>query len=116
MNQYSKPINSPDGQYQITLAEREAGNSHWVLTPTLRDTRSGETLLELSSRWSLDETHWRSESSVTLILRKYPGNHTPPDVTLTVDCAARTAQVGEAPPHPLADSESHLDGALAFTR
>lgn len=66
-------LSSPSGRYEITLAEREAFNSHWVHTPALLDKQTGETLLALSSSWSLDDSAWQSDSVVALTVRKYPG-------------------------------------------
>ena len=107
-------LTSPAGRYEITLSEREAFNSHWVHTPTLVDKHTGETLLALGSSWSLDESAWQSDSIVALTVRKYPGNHSPPDVVAMIDCDGRTAQVGEGAPVSLAELERRLDAALSW--
>jgi hypothetical protein len=107
-------LKSPAGTYEITLAEREVFNTHWLHVPSLRDVHTGETFLALSEEWSLDESAWQTDSVVTLRLRKYPGNHTPPDVVAIVDCAERTATVGEGASGPLADLEQRLDAVLTW--
>ena len=107
-------LNSPTGLYAITLAEREVFNTHWLHVPSLQVAQTGETFLTLGEQWSLDESAWQSDSIVALTLRKYPGNHTPSDLVATVDCAARTARVGEGAFAPLADLEQRLDRALTW--
>ena len=88
--------------------------SLWVETPTVSDKVTGEVLLAFeNTNWSLDAADWVSDSVVQLWLRKYPGAHTPPGVMVTLDCGARTAQVGEMTV-PLQDVERTLDRTLAW--
>ena len=108
---------SPTGRYAITIAAWEVRMSLWIESPTLTDTQSGEVLVSFRDpHWSLDSAVWRSESEVVLELRKYPGNHTPVQVTAIVDCAARTADVGPVKVESLKRLESALDAALVWNR
>ena len=86
---------SPTGRYEVTFYDREVFNTHWVQTPTLVDRQSGETLFGFTdTRWSVDEREWLDDSVVRFHLRKYPGNHQPGEIIVTLDCAARAATFG----------------------
>lgn len=88
--------------------------SLWVETPTVVDTATGATLLSFDDgRWSLDAADWLSDSVVQLWLRKYPGAHLPSGVMVTLDCGARTAQIGETT-WPLREVEPALNRALTW--
>jgi hypothetical protein len=105
---------SPSGRFQIELDEREVFNTCWVGTPTIIDRADGSVVLSFTDTfWSADAAAWNGDR-VTLTLRKYPGNHTPSDIQATVDCAARTAAVGGAPPTPIAGLEAALSAALTW--
>ena len=109
------PDESPDGRYGITFHEHEAFNSHWVRTPTITDKTSGGVMLAIhDTRWSVDEAEWRDDSVVKLVMRKYPGNHEPGDITVVVDCRRGTAAVGEGAPVSLAALEPAMDRALTW--
>jgi hypothetical protein len=89
--------------------------SLWIETPTLLDKSTGETLLAFKdSNWSLDAAHWLSDSTVKLTLRKFPGNHLPVNIIATLDCARRTARIGEKEFQSLAEVETALDNALTW--
>jgi hypothetical protein len=108
---------SPGGRYSIAIAPWEVRMSLWIESPTLTDTETGEVLLSFRDpHWSLDSADWRSDSVVALELRKYPGNHTPVQVTATVDCEARTAEVGAVRVESLKRLEKALDEALVWDR
>jgi hypothetical protein len=51
-----------------------------------------------SELWSLDHSDWQSESVVKLRLRKFPGNHEPAQVGVSVDCRHGTAQLDSGLP------------------
>src|ERR1700741_2899613 len=89
-------LRSPSGRFLITLYEREVFNTHWMHTPTLSDSESGETLIAFDEQWSLDASEWRGDS-VALTLRKYPGDHVPPQLVVSIDCLAKAAKRGEPP-------------------
>lgn len=105
---------SPGGRYEVTFYEHEAFNTHWVQTPTVVDRQSGETLLAFGdTRWSVDEREWLGDSVARFHMRKYPGNHDPGELVLTLDCAARTAALGTARV-PFAELEQRMDAALTW--
>jgi hypothetical protein len=106
---------SPDGRFEILTDAWEAGNSHWVETPSIRDRISGEPIPSFTDNsWSLDESLWCSGSIVRLTLRKYPGNHEPSSVMAIVDCAARTAITGGGRSVPLHAIESALEAEMTW--
>lgn len=106
---------SPSGRYKITFDEREVFNTCWVQVPTLVDTRTGETLLSFKDRfWSADEVEWRSDSVVVMELRKYPGNHLPSSLKMSVDCSAGSGTVEDRPPRAIAVLEQDLEAALTW--
>jgi hypothetical protein len=106
---------SPSGRYKITFDSREVFNTCWVETPTLVDTRTGETLLAFKdTHWSADRIQWKSDSVVVLELRKYPGNHVPNSVYATVDCSAGSGAVGSRAPRAIAMLERDLEAALTW--
>lgn len=104
---------SPDGRFTIEITAWEARMSHWIETPRLVDASGAVVFAFVSSSWSLDDATWTAPRVVRMTLRKYPGNHTPPQILCTIDCDARTATIGEAVV-PLAELEGHLDGSLQW--
>lgn len=109
-----EPTVSPSGRYEVSVSPWEARMSLWVDTPTVSDTLHGAVLLAfVDGNWSLDEARWLSDHVVELRLRKYPGSHTPPQLVTTLDCKARTGQLG-AETVPLNRLESALDRALTW--
>jgi hypothetical protein len=85
---------SPDGRFVFHIFPWEARMSLWIETPNLVEVASGERLVRFKdSNWSLDGATWLDSGRVTMTLRKYPGDHTPGNFEVTVDCAARTAAV-----------------------
>jgi hypothetical protein len=110
-----KNSESPSSRFLITISAWEARMSLWIETPTLIDCSSGERLLVFKdSNWSLNSAEWLSESVVVLKLRKYPGNHIPSEVTATVDCTAKTAEVNGKKVDTLGNVERYLDAALVW--
>jgi hypothetical protein len=113
--EYSRKISSPSGRYEIDIVSREVFNTHWIELPRLLDKQTGETLFAFEdSHWSMDEAQWLGESLVRFTLRKYPGNHKPGELIATIDCAARTAKIGEVDAGSLQELEAGLDGALRW--
>ena len=111
----SRTVESPTGRFQISVSMREVFNSHWVESPTLLEKSTGTMLLTFGDRnWSLDEARWLDDSTVALTLRKYPGNHTPADVVVTVDCAGRSAKIGETELKARNEVEPALERALTW--
>jgi hypothetical protein len=106
---------SPSGRFTITISAWEARMSLWIETPTLSDGSTNERLLVFKdSNWSLNSAEWLSDSIVVLKLRKYPGNHIPAEVTATIDCLAKTAEVNGKRVETLAQIERCLDEALTW--
>jgi hypothetical protein len=90
--------------------------SLWIDTPTLTDRRSGENLLSFEDpNWSLDSARWLDDSTVLLTLRKYPGNHEPGALEVTVDCAGRAAMIGTVKVGALRELEQQMEKALKWT-
>ncbi len=114
MNVTNRSI-SPDGRYQVTTAAWEARMSLWIEMPWITDLRENKRVLSFnSSHWSLDEARWLGDTTVELVMRKYPGNHKPPDLKVTVDFATSTARVGEREVPSLQDLERVMDAALDY--
>jgi hypothetical protein len=106
---------SPSGQYRIAISAWEARMSCWIETPSLFDKMTGEKLLAFQdSNWSLDAARWLSDTVVEFTLRKYPGNHLPVNVIATLDCANRTAKIGQTEIPLLAEVEAALERALTW--
>ncbi len=105
---------SPDGRFAIEITAWEARMSHWIETPRIVDARTGAVVFAFESgSWSLDRATWTTAQVVSLLLRKYPGNHTPVDIACEIDCAARTATVAGSAV-PLAELERRLDACLQW--
>jgi hypothetical protein len=108
---------SPSGRFAIAIAAWEVRMSLWIEVPTLSDRSSGEQLLVFKDpHWSLNSAEWLNDAVVVLKLRKYPGNHVPQEVTATIDCLARTAEVNGTPVDSLALLEDRLDATLVWQR
>ncbi|MGC4093162.1 MAG: hypothetical protein QM756_35795 [Polyangiaceae bacterium] len=106
---------SPNGRFQISVSAWEARMSHWIETPTLTDVSVKETILSFEdASWSLDDASWIDDSRVTLVMRKYPGNHKPSSVSVEIDCIARTATLGEREVKALQDLERAMNAAIEF--
>jgi hypothetical protein len=106
---------SPSGRYLIALDVWGPRMSLEIRKPTLSDRQTGEVLLQFeSSNWSLDEWQWTDDTTVRLTLRKYPGNHAPGDLAVTLDCVAKTARLGDTRIESLAQLEQRMDAALTW--
>lgn len=104
---------SPIGVYAIEVIAWEAAMSLWVESPVLIDRTSGLDLLRFrDANWSLDQATWLDDSRVRLLMRRYPGNHSPPDVDVVVDCKARTGQMGHQEIHSLDELEDAMNLAI----
>jgi hypothetical protein len=104
---------SPSGAFEIRVSTREIFNSHWLEVPTIVDRSDGSTLWTVTDdKWSLDSASWEG-NAVKMTLRKYPGNHTPGDLEVLVDCDTRTARLGETPVSFTA-LEQALEGRLTW--
>ncbi len=107
---------SPSGAYAIEVIAWEAAMSLWVESPVLIDRVTGTDLLRFKDiNWSLDKATWLEDSKVRLLMRKYPGDHTPPDIEVFVDCVGRTGRVGTQEAHCLLELEDAMNLAVRAT-
>ena len=87
---------SPTGRYVIRVFPWGVRMSHWIETPELLDTHTNTILIRFTDpNWSLETATWKSDTVVTLSLRRYPGDHTPSSFEATVDCQRQTATIGQ---------------------
>ena len=106
---------SPTRRFQIQADVWEARNSLWVYTPSIWDAERNLHILSFKDHsWSADNSVWSSENQVNLILRKFPGNHRPEQLSVEIDCIAQVAMLASAAPMPLAVLESALNRALTW--
>ncbi|HDS1743714.1 hypothetical protein [Pseudomonas sp. BG2dil] len=83
---------SADDHYRVMVRPWEAGNTHWVYSPRILDTRQGTCLLSFQDAcWSADASTWHSGSTVELALRKYPGHRARDGIRVVIDCTHRCA-------------------------
>lgn len=75
---------SPDGRFVVVTVAYEMRMSHWVEAPYLYRTGEEDPLLNVSvNDWSADTIEWAEDSrSVTLSVRRYPGNGDSVSLTL----------------------------------
>jgi hypothetical protein len=109
------PSVSPGGAFELRVRAHSGRMSHDILTPSIVATRTGEALVEFAdSSWSLDRHEWLGESMIRLVLRKYPGNHLPAEVSCTVDLAARSATFADGVGVPLSGLAAALEARLQW--
>ncbi|CAN7459583.1 hypothetical protein LJR066_002912 [Acidovorax sp. LjRoot66] len=90
---YEHQSTSADGRFALQVDPWEARNSHWVLTPQVRDLNSGRVLFKpVASSWSADGSTWTG-SQVRIALRKYPGDQPRPCLAAWVDCEREVAWI-----------------------
>ena len=90
---YEHQSTSADGRFALQVEPWEARNSHWVLTPQVRDLSSDRVLFKpVASSWSADGSTWTG-SQVRITLRKYPGDQPRPCLAAWVDCEREVAWV-----------------------
>ncbi|WP_353189439.1 hypothetical protein [Pandoraea pnomenusa] len=103
---------SPDGKYDVRSALWEASASQWVYTPSIVNAVTGEVLYQPSDeRWSAEEAIWDSANVVTLMMRRFPGNHVPAQISLRIDVCNKIASVNDSPGITL----DQVDDAIATT-
>ena len=109
-----EPSISPGGAFELRVDAHSGRMSHDIFTPRVA-TSTGETLIRFTeSAWSLDEHRWLGDSTLRLVLRKYPGNHLPPEIICTADLAARSATLADGTVVPLSGLEAGLNGRLEW--
>ncbi|WP_331692635.1 hypothetical protein [Pandoraea sputorum] len=103
---------SPDGKYDVRSDIWEASASQWVYTPSIVNTVTGEVIFQPSDeRWSAEEAIWDSANEVTLMMRRFPGNHVPAPIFLRIDVCNKIASVNNSPGITL----DQVDEAIART-
>jgi hypothetical protein len=110
------PSISPSGRWHIEVNAWEARNSLWVESPLIRDSQTGAVVLRFAdANWSLDASAWLSDDVVRLALRKYPGNHDPGAVEVTVDGGNAIAALPSGRAVLLSGLEALLEQQLRWT-
>jgi hypothetical protein len=106
---------SPSGRYEISRYSHEAFNTCWVDTPTVTDKQTGETVLAFTNtNWSLDDAKWQGGSVVVCEMRKYPGNHEPRGLVITLECDSRQARIGGGEEVPFRGLEASMEASLQW--
>lgn len=68
------PVFSPNGQYKICFDSYEMRMSHWVDQPSLLRVNDSFCLFSINTGdWSAWEVSWLDNSTVAMVMRKYPG-------------------------------------------
>jgi hypothetical protein len=107
---------SADGRFLVRTDAWEARASLWVESPTIFSTEATEPLLQFSSElWSLDKAEWLSNETVELTVRKFPGNHKPSQIVITINCNERTATLGSSGSVALSELEGLLEKQLSWS-
>lgn len=84
----SEDIVSPEGQYKVSFSSYEVRMSHWIDQPYLIRVSDNVRLFALDADgWSAWTVRWLDDSTVELLMRKYPGQ-----VECTVELNAGTNQ------------------------
>lgn len=108
---------SPDGRFTIEVIPWEARMSHWVETPQLYDRLTQRVLWRCQdSCWSLTRASWLDDRQVELWLRRYPGDHVPPELCCWIDCARGRARLADGAELELAELERALFARLRAVR
>ncbi|WP_122341685.1 hypothetical protein [Pseudomonas caricapapayae] len=104
---------SPSARYRVQATPYEALATHWIYPPEIVDIRRDIRVFAFESNcWSADQARWLDCSCVELTLRKYPGRLTGAGITVTVDCARRTAIYAKGLEVELSMLEQSLDAML----
>ena len=104
---------APGGRYQVDVLPWEARMSLWVYTPEIIDTVEDRVLLGFTDNaWSSDKAAWLTDTLLTMVLRKYPGDKTGHGLRVLIDCANETADFREQLGIPLPALEQALEQSL----
>lgn len=109
---------SPGKNFEVRTEAWEARSSLWVHSPSIWDTRHGNCILSFKDEnWSVDTSVWKDDTTVSLCLRKFPGNHRPDSLTVEIECLALHAKgIASTKTLALEDLEGALDKVLRFDR
>ncbi|WP_020607332.1 hypothetical protein [Spirosoma spitsbergense] len=70
----SNAVFSPNRQYKLRFDSYEMRMSHWIDQPSLIRVQDDVCLFALNQDdWSAWEVRWLSDSTILLVMRKYPG-------------------------------------------
>ncbi len=68
--------------------------SLWIESPSLVRADDGQTMFTFrDANWSLDSAEWQDAERVKMLLRCYPGDHTPSAFEVEIDCEAKQVAV-----------------------
>ena len=82
-------IFSANHTYKVSFSSYEVSMSHWIDQPYLIRVRDNACLFDLNQDvWSAWTVQWLDESTVTMYLRKYPGQI---DCTVTLNASTNQA-------------------------
>ena len=88
--------------------------SLWVYTPEIIDAVLDTPLLRFTdSGWSSDKASWLTDTLLTIVLRKYPGDKTGNGLRVLIDCASETADFRDQLGIPLHALEQALEQSLS---
>lgn len=109
---------SPAKNFEVRTEVWEARNSLWVYSPSIWDAKNSNCIFSFKDEnWSADASVWKDDATVSLCLRKFPGNHRPDSLSVEIDCLAMKAKMSASGRAlPLEDLESALDKELKFGR
>lgn len=109
---------SPEKNFEVRTDVWEARNSLWVYSPSIWDTKHRNCIFSFKDvNWSVDTSVWKDDVTVSLCLRKFPGDHRPDSVTVEINCIALQAKaLALETALALEDLEGVLDKALKFGR
>jgi hypothetical protein len=107
---------SPEKNFEVRTQVWEARNSLWVYRPSIWDAKNSNCIFSFEDEnWSADASVWKDDATVSLCLRKFPGNHRPDSLNVEIDCLSLKAKISvSGRVFPLDDLESALDKALKF--
>ena len=112
---YELRSTSPTGRFEVRVIAWEARNSLWVESPVIFDLIENKILLRFGSElWSLDESEWKSDFVVRLVLRKFPGDHTPVQLEVLADIQNQTGSVQSLPAVPFEHLEQAMEHQLVW--
>lgn len=107
--------NSPSRRFQVQAEVWDAKHSLWVYSPSIWDAERHLYILSFEDKsWSMDKSVWLSENTVSLAVRKFPGNHRPEQLSVDIDCAKQLATMSPTTQMPLVDLESALNSAITW--
>jgi hypothetical protein len=87
---------SPDGRYQVITKPWDPRMSLWLYPPEIFDLKTKEVVFKVRDiAWSLNKSEWESNSIIRISLSNYP--YIPPElgIIIRINCAYKTAKIGD---------------------